>query len=149
MKTLQVSEQKARSLYKTGSNEMKELLEENFGKAFFSQSVIDRIDGWKDMLTETGRPDVPEFSDIPEDLRPFFKSVYKNVVMAEAYNEGEKMDIYDSTKYRYYPYFRTNGSPSAFAFDDSRYAAASAYAGSVSRLALKHGNYPTMQENNS
>lgn len=34
MKTLQLSESKARSLYKNGSDEFKVLLEGNFGKSF-------------------------------------------------------------------------------------------------------------------
>lgn len=136
MKTLQLSGQKARSLYKSGSNEMKELLEENFGKDFFNQDVTDRIDEWEDMMAETGRPDVPEFSDVPEDLRPYFKSVYRNVVMVEAYNGGERMDIYNSSKYRYYPWFATNGSPSAFAFYGSDCEHSYANAGSGSRLSF-------------
>lgn len=136
-KPLQLSDQEARRLYKTATPEWKEVLENNYGKEFFNQNIIDRIDGWEDMLAETGRPDVPEFSDVPEDLRPFFKGVYENVVMVEAYNEGEKMDIYNSDKPRYYPYFRTNGSPSSFAFYVSDCVCSGASAGSGSRLALK------------
>ncbi|MFK2563550.1 hypothetical protein ACIXST_17935 [Bacteroides fragilis] len=34
MKTLQISEQKARELYKSGSSELKSILEESFGKDF-------------------------------------------------------------------------------------------------------------------
>ncbi|MFV0539559.1 MAG: hypothetical protein ACK5M3_19660 [Dysgonomonas sp.] len=134
MKTLQLSGQKARSLYKSGSKEMKELLEENFGKDFFNQDVTDRIDEWEDMMAETGRPDVPEFSDAPEDLRPYFKSVYRNVVMAEAYNGGERMDIYNSSKHRYYLWFRM--SPSTFAFGGSDFVYSCAFAGSGSRLSF-------------
>lgn len=129
-------EQKVRGIYKS-SDEFKSVLESAFGKEFFNQNVEDRINGWEDMLSETGRPDVPEFSDVPEDLRPFFKAVYKNVIMAEAYNEGERMDIYDADTPRHYPYFRTNGSPAAFAFDDSYCDCSHADAGSGSRLALK------------
>ena len=137
MKTLQLSEQKARSIYKTAPPELKIILEENFGKDFFSEDVTERINGWDDMMSEADRPDVPEFSDVPEDLRPFFKGVYKNVVMAEAYNGCKGMDIYDSSKYRHYPWFRTNGSPSSFAFYASYFDNAFAIAGSGSRLSFK------------
>lgn len=132
-KTLEL---KIRDLYKS-SDEFKTALETTFGKEFFNQDITERINGWEDMLAETGRPDVPAFSDVPEDLRPYFKAVYKNVVMVEAYNEGERMDIYNSNRYRHYPWFRTNGSPSGFAFFVSPYASTAAHAGSGSRLSLK------------
>lgn len=35
MKTLQLSEQKARELYRSGSKELKTVLEESFGEDFF------------------------------------------------------------------------------------------------------------------
>ena len=41
MKTLQLSEQKARELYRSGSKELKTVLEESFGKDFFSQDVTE------------------------------------------------------------------------------------------------------------
>ena len=137
MKTLQIEESKARSIYKTASAELKVMLEDTFSKEFFLQKVTERIDGWNDMLAETGRPDIPEFSDLPEDLRDHFKKYYKVVVMTEAYNEGVKMDIYNKDKKRHYPYFATNGSPAGFRFYDSSYDSTDAGAGSGSRLSLK------------
>ena len=135
-KTLELSDQTARSLYKTASPEFKEILEASFGKEFFQQDVIDRIKEWEDMLAETGRPDIPEFSDVPEDMRRWFKSLYRGAVMTEAYNQGEKMDIYNPDKYRYYPYFKCNFFPSDFRFGDSLYNATLAHAGSGSRLSF-------------
>jgi hypothetical protein len=129
-------EQKLRGLHKS-SDTMKSALENTFGKEFFQQDITERINGWEDMLSETGRPDVPEFSDLPEDLRDHFQKYYRYIVMVEAYNEGQKMDIYDGNEYRYYPYFRTNGSPAAFAFGSSGCDYWAAFAGSGSRLALK------------
>lgn len=137
MKTKQLSNSKLRALYNTGTQKTKELLEETYGKDFFSQSVIDRIGGWKDMMEETGRPDVPEFVDLPEDLRLHFQKYYKVVIGTEAYNEGERMDIYNEKVWRHYPYFACNGSPAGFAFDVSLYGSTYADAGSGSRLALK------------
>ena len=43
MKTLQLSEQKTRELYRSGSKELKTVLEESFGKDFFSQDVTERV----------------------------------------------------------------------------------------------------------
>lgn len=129
-------EQKIRGLHKS-SDEVKSALETALGKEFFSHDITERIDGWEDMMAETGRPDVPQFVDLPEDLRDHFQKYYRVVIMNEAYNEGEKMDIYNSEVARHYPVFRTNGGPSGFAFEYSDYVNAGAIAGSGSRLALK------------
>ncbi|MBD8389631.1 hypothetical protein [Dysgonomonas sp. BGC7] len=129
-------ETKIRGLYKS-SDEVKSALESEFGKEFFTLDISERINGWEDMMEETGRPDAPVFVDLPEDLRDHFRKYYRVVIMNEAYNEGERMDIYDSSKARHYPYFLTNGSPSAFAFRGSIFDSTNAHAGSGSRLALK------------
>jgi hypothetical protein len=137
MKTLQIDEKNAMKLYKSASDEFKTTLEDTFGKDFFQIDVLDRIKTYEDAQEETGRPDVPKFSEVPEDLRKFFQSFYKVIVINEALNEGERFDIYDNTVNRYYTWFRTNGSPSGFAFDGSYCANAAAAAGSGSRLCLK------------
>jgi hypothetical protein len=137
MKTIQITDQEARKLYETSNDEWKGILERHYGKEFFSQDVNDRIDGWEDMMAETGRPDVPAFIDLPEDLRDHFQKYYRVVIMNEAYNQGEKMDIYNSDIYRYFAWFRTNGSASGFAFSDTAYGDSDAFAGSGARLALK------------
>jgi hypothetical protein len=136
MKQLQFDETKARSRYKSASPEIKEILEDTFGKEFFNESVEDRINSLEDALSETGRPSVPDFSCVPEDLRPFFQSTYKCVVIAEALNEGKRFDIYNESNYRHYPYFRNNGSASAFGLNFTHGAAAISDAGSGSRLAF-------------
>lgn len=135
MKTLQLSDQKARSLHKTDSKEMRELLEENFGKDFFSQSVIDQIKTFQDAMEETGRPDVPDFSDVPEDMRAYFVAQYKMSVIAEALNEGWTPDWDNDNELKWRVWFRM--SPSDFAFDTSSYDYSYARAGSGSRLYFK------------
>jgi len=134
-KTLQITAEQAKELYPTASEEFKKLLEETFGIKTFN--VNERINTWEDMLLETGRPDVPEFSDLPEDLRQYFKATYKLLVMTEAYN-GKRMDIYDENKNRYYPWFKTNGSSSGFRFHDSYCDISHAVAGSGSRLSFEN-----------
>lgn len=129
-------EQKIIRLHKS-STEVQSVLEAEFGKEFFNRDITERINGWEDMLAETGLPDIPEFTELPERLRNHFKKYYRCVVMTEAYNEGVKMDIYNEDEYRHYPYFATNGGPSAFAFGISDYGSADAFAGSGSRLSLK------------
>lgn len=129
-------EKKIRGLYKS-STEVQSVLEAEFGKEFFNRDITERINGWEDMLAETGLPDIPAFTELPERLRNHFQKYYRMVVMTEAYNEGEKMDIYNEDEYRYYPYFATNGGPSAFAFERSDFDYSLAAAGSGSRLSFK------------
>lgn len=116
----------------------KKLLENLYGKCTFeNQKVQDRVKTFEDALEETGRPNVPDFSMLPDDLVEYFESFYKAVVLVEALNEGEKVDVYNSNKYRYYPYFYPNGSASSFAFYGSTYGRTYADAGGGSRLCLK------------
>jgi len=136
MKQLQIDEQKARSRYKTASPEIKEILEDTFGKEFFNVSVEDRVNSLEDALAETGRPSVPDFDCVPEDLRNFFKATYKCVVIAEALNEAKRFDLYNESEYRHYPYFRNNGSASAFGLCVTVYVFTVSHAGSGSRLAF-------------
>ena len=137
MKTLQINEKDARRLYKTASAEFKQVLEDTFGKEFFTGSVLDRVNTYEDALAATGQPDVTNFGDVPTKYVPFFRAMWRNVMIVEALNDGEQMDIYDSDKRRYYPYFACNNGPSGFAFYDSYFGSSDADAGSGSRLSLK------------
>lgn len=127
MKILKISEQKARELYRSGSQELKTILEESCGKDFFEQSIMDRIKTFEDAIEETRRPDVPDFSCLPPDMRKHFIALYKMHVISEALNEGWKPD-WDNNNYKYYPWFVT--SPSSFTFNDSNYDNSNANAGS-------------------
>lgn len=136
MKTLQISDKNARELYKTASDEFKQVLEDTFGKDFFAEKVTDRVKTYEDALRETMRPDAKTINEIPEDLHDHFLKVYKCIILCEAMNAGKRMDIYDSNVYRYYPWFETKGSPSAFAFNGTYCVCTYAYAGSGSRLSV-------------
>lgn len=71
------------------------MLEHLLGKNVFSENISDRIKTFEDALEETGRPNVPEFIDAPEDLRQYLQAQYKAVVIAEALNEGWTPDYSD------------------------------------------------------
>lgn len=118
MKTLQLSESKARSLYKTGSTEFKSLLEENFGKSFFSQSVTERIKTYEDACSELGESPVDEVALQKLGLNNNDIAYMKLTQIVRALNEGWVAKVYDNED-RWYPWFVHNGSPSAFAFGDS------------------------------
>lgn len=136
MKTLQLSEQKARSLYKTSSNEIKELLIENFGKEFFSQSVMDRIKTYEDVCTELGENPIDEAACKKLGMNRNDIAYMKLTQVVRALNEDWVAKVYDN-EYRYYPWFYHNEAPSAFAFGDSLCGRSYADAGGGSRLCFK------------
>ncbi len=51
-KPLTISDALARKLYPTADAEFKAVLEENYGKDFFSLKLIDRINSWDDVAAE-------------------------------------------------------------------------------------------------
>ena len=136
MKTLQISEGKARSLYKTGSSEIKELLEENFGKDFFYQKITDRVKSYLDACTTLGEQPHGRENLLSKGFT--LKEIYKRELetIARALNEGWIENIYNVEK-RWIPYFVASGSPAGFQFGGSDYDSADAYAGSGSRLSVK------------
>jgi len=100
------------------------------------KEVTERVKTFVDAQKETGRPDVPEFSEVPEDLREYFKAQYKMAVIAEALNEGWKADWEDDDQEKWFPWFRMSSS-GVFAFGDTTYGYSIAYAGNGSRLCFK------------
>lgn len=137
MKTLQLSEQKARELYRSGSKELKTVLEESFGEDFFSQDVTERVKTYLDACHELGREPLDEKKLLELGLTEHDIAYQKLTLIIEALNEGWKADVCDANVRRWYPWFEPNGSPSSFAFAGSVCDFAWAGAGSGSRLCLK------------
>lgn len=137
MKTgkLEISKEQAIALYPDASADFKKMLEDTFGKDVFLPAE-ERIDSFDDALKASGRPEVPEFDCVPEDLRPFFQATYKCLVIAEAFNQGKRLDIYNSKQERHYPYFENNGSASAFGLSGAYCGRTTSLAGSGSRLSF-------------
>lgn len=94
----------------------------------------ERFQSLEDIFRESGAP--RSYKDAPEEYEDVMQAFYDIMVTTKAMNGGKKMDIYNHNIARYYPVFACNGSPSSFAFYDSRYVCASADAGSGSRLAF-------------
>lgn len=138
MKTLQISERKARELYKSGSSELKSIMEESFGKDFFSQKITDRVKTYEDACTELGINPLNEDKLMDLGLTKHDIAYQKLITIIKALNEGWEPDVCDSNIYRWYPWFKPNGSPSSFAFSVSSCDDAYADAGSGSRLCLKN-----------
>ena len=97
--------------------------------------ITEKIKNYEDALKETGRPDVPDMSAFPEDMRKHLTALYKMVVIVEALNEGWKPDWNNTNERKCFPWFWM--SPSSFAFLGSVYDIGAAFAGSGSRLKLK------------
>lgn len=98
-------------------------------------SVMDTIKTVEDALKATGRPAVPEFSEVPEDLRAYFQAQYKAVVIAEALNGKWKADWADRNQQKWYPWFTL--SSSGFAFYDTNDYYSNPLAGDASRLCFE------------
>ena len=138
MKTLNISRKNALDAYRNADANGRELLEHLLGADLFNGSITDRIKTLEDALEETGRPNTPEFTDVPEDLREYFKAQYNGIVIAEALNEGTKMDYRDGDQKKWLPWFNVL-SPAGVSFYDSDYVYSTAYAGRAARLCLKSG----------
>lgn len=100
-----------------------------------NKKITELVKTFEDARKLTGRPDVPDFSNLPTDMRKHFEAQYKMIVIAEALNEGWIPDWYNYNEYKYYPWFEM--SPSSFAFGDSDFGTAYACAGSGSRLKFR------------
>lgn len=119
MKTLQISEEKALELYKDGSDELKAILEESFGKDFFGRKVTDRIKTYEDACAEMGIQPVDESLFIRLGLTKHDIAYLKLVTIISALNEGWVSDISKKTESRWHPYFSHNVSLNSFVFRGS------------------------------
>jgi len=99
------------------------------------EKITVRIKTIQDAIKATGRPEVPEFENLPADLREYFKAQYKAVVITEALNEGQKMDWKDGNQKKWLPWLRM--SSGGFVFGGTDCVCSSAGAGSAARLCLK------------
>lgn len=100
-----------------------------------NQKITELVKSFEDARNMTGRPDVPDFSNLPTDMRKHFEAQYKMIVIAEALNEGWIPDWDNYDEYKYYPWFEM--SPSSFAFGVSYSDSTNAIAGSGSRLKFR------------
>jgi hypothetical protein len=136
-KVLELTEQEAIELYKESGEKMKSILENNFGRKLFYKDIRERLNNFQDCINETGLPDAKNINEIPEEFHKWLLSLYRNAVIARAYSEGMRFNIFDSNIRRYYPNFITNKAPSRFAFDRSLFGSTCASAGSGSRICFE------------
>lgn len=133
---LEVDKKNAIMAWSKADSKGKELLENLYGKDVFKNiDITDRIKTFEDACQETGRPKVPNLSNVPEDLKERFERIYEMIVIAEALNEGWTPNWDASNERKWRPYFIM--SPSSFAFYCSYCAYSCARAGCGSRLCFK------------
>jgi hypothetical protein len=134
MSELKVLKTNALKAWRGANDKGKALLENLYGEEIFqNQDVRDRIKSFEDARIETGRPDVPDFSSLPDSLKKRFQALYKMDVIIEALNEGWEPNWGDTTERKWRPWFYM----SPFRFYDSGFGLVRAYAGGGSRLYLK------------
>lgn len=116
MKALQIEAIKAKQLYPSASKEFKAMLEDSFGKDFFTGKITDRVKTYEDACAELGLK--PETNESLSNLG-FTKDeiAYRKLkVIAKALNEGWIPDWSDDDQYKYYPWLIYFNSSSAFRF---------------------------------
>lgn len=133
---LKVSKVNALKAWRDTDKDGRLLLENLYGeKVFQNQDVRDRIKTFEDALAETGRPNVPDFSNVPEDIKNYFVAQYKMSVIAEALNKGWTPDWDNVDEEKWRPWFVMEKAD--FRFDCSGYDCSCAYAGCGSLLCFR------------
>lgn len=123
MKNLQLDDKTAREIYPTSPPAMKVLLEENWGKAFFAQSLMERIKNWKDVAAEYGKdPDrwlpFPNPSDQDEAAENAHWRIMKT---KKLFKEGKKFDYSNTNQGKYYGWWKWLGSGFGFSYTGTDY----------------------------
>lgn len=136
MKTLKISESKALELYKTGSTELKTILEESFGKKFFNQKITDKIHTLEDIYNHLGidEEDILIFKNPKNAFEKYINACAIIPKIVEVYNEGEILDWNNQNQYKYLPYFKKTGS----GWSSHCYSTWFAITGAVSARALHY-----------
>jgi len=86
----------------------------------------------EDALNVTGMSVTPEFNEVPEEMKDYFKAVYEAVAITKALVQGWKADWNDSNQRKWYPWFRM--SSGGFVFGAMYCDYSNADAGHASRL---------------
>lgn len=137
MKTLQIDEKKAKSLYENASQEFRAMLEDTFGKEFF-KSIQERVKSYEDACRELGLDpeDLPEVENCEPEDRTSIIAFYKLTIIARALNEGWTPNWQDPDEYKYFPWFNMT-NPAGFVYANTYTTATATITNIGSRLCLK------------
>lgn len=105
-KTIKLEESTAKKLYKTASSELRTILEENFGKALFSEKITDRIKTWEDVCEELGIDDSVLPYKNPKGKQQISTNAFVKIqYISQVLNEGWEPNFKNTNEYKYYPWF--------------------------------------------
>ena len=99
------------------------------------KKVTEMIKSFEDAQKATGRQNVPDFSNVSEDMRDYFIALYKMAVIVEALNGDWKANYNNGNQAKYYPWFWLSPAGSVFGGSDCDFSAANA--SNASRLCFK------------
>lgn len=139
-KSLQIDEHKAYDLYRTASPEIKQMLEDTFGKEFFNQSITDRVKSYEDACAILGldpHASMPDVSDSPKEDQRSYIAFHKLVVITRALNEGWRPDWTDTDQPKWFNWWYVNTESAGLACAYSSHAPSTAFASIGSRLCFK------------
>ncbi len=129
-KPLHLDDATARRIYPGAAKELKEILEQNWPKGFFSLSLKDRIKTWEDCAEELGidpvrslpypnpKPNMDdEFGESDEKAQNAF---FKLTKIHRLFKAGTVLDYTDTNQPKWYAWFKHTGKKAAgFAFSSS------------------------------
>lgn len=106
-KTLKLSDNKAKELYKTASSELKEILEETFGKEFFiPKKITDIIKTIEDVYDNLGIIRELPYKRPTTKQQRSLNAIYDIQNITKCLNEDDTFPNFnDGNQYKYYPYF--------------------------------------------
>ena len=129
MKTLQLSEEKAKELYKTASPEFRAMLEETFGESFFQS--IDTVEDAEKYLEVS-----PNFNmRVDDKYLDRLEAFYNLSILCDAWNKQDNFvpDFDDNNQDKWYPAF----SHAGYGFSNSINAASFVHATFGSQFCFK------------
>ncbi len=118
-KTLQLSDAAARKIYQTCAPEIKTLLEENFGTAFFSTELKDRINSWEDVCSETGNDPCSSLPFITpsNDDEEAANAHWRITQTIKLFKQGKKCNYAPgNAQYKHYAWLEYGKIPSGLGF---------------------------------
>ena len=140
-KHLQIDEKNARQLYPTASAEFKTMLEDTFGKEFFSQKITARIKTYEDACHEIGEQPIDAAQLKSQGFTDDEVYYRKLKTITKALNEGWKADYNDGDQKKWFPWFYA--SSSGFAFYATAYHYSNPDAGNAVRICFKSDELAT------
>jgi hypothetical protein len=102
MTTIKLNDATARSIYPTADANLKKILDESFGAAFFKQKITDRIKTFEDALEALNLATCDVYTNVDTADERAYKQLK---IIVKALNEGWTPDWNNSSEAKYYPWF--------------------------------------------